>query len=63
VPGFIRFTADDYLTAAMACRREAEYCRKEAEQHQSPTIVKLFNEARQRNLEVAEKCELAARVL
>jgi hypothetical protein len=63
VPGFIRFTADDYRSCAMALRMCATQSQRDAEKQSNPVMAKLFNDAAQRQLQLAEKCELAARVL
>lgn len=63
VPGFIRFTADDYRTSAQACRAAAVQAEKDAGAQSNPQTTKLFNDVAKRFRELAEKHELAAKVL
>jgi hypothetical protein len=63
VPGFIRFTAQDYRELARGARCIAQQAERDALAQENPGIRKLFNDTAKRNRELAEKCELAAKVL
>lgn len=63
VTNFIRFTADDYRTSAQACRAAAVQAEKDAEAQTNPQMLDLFIGVAKRFRELAEKHELAARVL
>jgi hypothetical protein len=63
VPGFILFSADDYKAAAQACRVAAAQADGDAKRQANPSMVKLFTDSANRYRELAEKFELAARVL
>lgn len=63
VPGFIRFTAMDYSALAAGARVMALQAERDAAAQENLTVVKLFNDSAKYYRELAEKCELAARVL
>jgi hypothetical protein len=63
VPGFILFTADDYRTTAQACRIAAVQAEADAAKQTNPSIVKGFNATAKQFRDLAQKYELAARVL
>lgn len=63
VPGFLHFTADDYRAAAMALRIAAVQAEKDAENQRGSSTAERFIDLARRRRELAEKYELAARVL
>lgn len=63
VPGFLLFSADDYRAAAQACRVAAVQAEDDAGKQTNPQTIKQFNATAKRYRELAEKFELAARVL
>ena len=63
VPGFIRFSADDYRSLAQAARVAAVQAERDAEVQKNPGIVEQFKKTARHFRELAEKCENAARVL
>lgn len=62
VPGFIKFTADDFRSLAQAARVAAAQAEADARAQSNPSIVRQFNDSAKRYRELAEKCEQSARV-
>jgi hypothetical protein len=63
VPGFILFSPDDYRSLARGARILSKQAEADAMKQQNPCMARLFNDNAKHYRELAEKCELAARVL
>lgn len=63
VTGFILFSADDYRATAQACRVAAIQAEKDASTQISPGLARMFNASAKHYRDLAQKFELAARVL
>lgn len=63
VTRFIHFTPEDYKASAQACRVAAAQAENDAAKQGNPGIVKMFNDTAKRFRDLAQKHELAAKVL
>lgn len=63
VTGFILFSADDYRATAQACRVAAVQAETDAATQSSPGLARMFNDSAKHYRNLAQKFDLAARVL